>query len=295
MPDNAQPAPQKNEIFGAYKRKEYGWFIFYILFVVISARLGGAVGAAIGVLVIFALYRTLKNPVYSKTKKIFLSLVYLIGGVILIFLISALLLEGIYRMFGERAVASLSPEFQAAQSRTLSAAPFTSSTAPSLAEKPSATGLENAPYIDSRYAFSISYPMGWTTDTSKSTANQEYVEFDDPSNNEIALENITVEPAKGFDRQTFTKDVIAQFETTGAPYSNLQIVAQGNTMWDGQPAYEFEVTSDYTVNSQTYPFHGVYLVSVYSGTGYVFFAASLESIWAKYRDAFNSSASSFKF
>ena len=153
-----------NDIFGAYKRKEYGWFAFYIALVVIASRLGGVVGAVVSVLVVAGLYKTLKNPGYSTTRKTLLSILYAVGGVIVAYL-AAILFVGVSSQFaGDRTVDSLSPEFQAAQSRSLSDEPFMSNSTPQLTQDasviPATANLENTSYVDSKYKFRIKYPKG---------------------------------------------------------------------------------------------------------------------------------------
>jgi hypothetical protein len=151
--------------------------------------------------------------------------------------------------------------------------------------------LEKNSYTDPKYNFIISYPKGWTIDTSGKNAN---VEFDDLLDNEVAIETISVESDVS-DLQTYAKNVIKGFEYSSGANSNFKVIAQGNTTLDGQPAYEFEITYNFINNSQSYPFHGIYIISLNLNTGYVFFASSFEQLWDKYRDSFNASVLSFKF
>jgi hypothetical protein len=130
-----------NEITGAYKRKEYGWFVFYIATVVICARLAGAIGAAVSVLVVFYLYRAINNSAYSATKKVVLSAVYVIGGVVGTVILATLFTYGLAYIW-PRGVADQVLKDEP----PLQTTPFASNSTPSLlkGENPAASpDLEN--------------------------------------------------------------------------------------------------------------------------------------------------------
>lgn len=280
-----------------YERKEYWWFAFYIFLIVGAARFAGAIGAVVSVLVATGLYTTLKNNQYSVGKKVIFSILYVVSGIVAGFIAINVFVGSLTWFMGERAVDSLTPEFQEAQSRELVNESFKDhSTSESISTAPSTmntSNLEGAAYVDSSYGFSIRPPKGWLTDTSGTNAT---VEFGVPTNDEIALITVNAELARGYDLQTYAKSVIQGFfSSEGGPNSNLKIISEGNTTLAGVPAYQFEVTSEFTNNAETYPLHGTYVVAVHSDIGYVIFASSFEKIWSKYRDTFNASIASFKF
>lgn len=237
-----------------------------------------------------------------------LSLAYVVGGICLTLVAIYIFLGGFSLIFGDKAVDSLNPEYQAAQQRTVSNEPFESSTTPESSTVTNTTADENTSntssvstntsfdgsnYNDSKYGFSIKYPKGWIVDTSGTNAN---VEFDIPTADEVALITVSAESAKGYDLQTYSKNVIRGFfSSEGGNNANLKIVAEGNSTLAGSPAYKFEVTSDFINGSDVYPFHGVYVVSVHAGIGYVIFATSFESLWSKRIETYNSVIDSFKF
>ena len=236
-------------IAGAYKRKEYGWFVAYISVAVLATRLGGALGAAMSILVMAALYKIIKNTSYSTTKKILLSMASIVGGLVATYLAFILIVQGIYHVFGAKTAANLDPRYREAQARTLSVVPFNSSSTPSLgAQFADATqNLEAQPYTDARFGFGTKYPKGWTIDNSGTNAN---IEFDDPSSDELALITVSAEEVKGFDLSTYTKNVIQGFESAAGSYADPRILSQGTATLDGEPAYEFEITADYINNSK---------------------------------------------
>jgi hypothetical protein len=198
------------DISGAYKRKEYGWFIFYITVVVISARLAGIIGSIVSILVATALYKTVKNPAYSTTKKTVLSSAYVIGGIILTLVAATLLTYALARIWPQAVIPKM-----LASDPPLTSAAFTSSTTSSLLSAASANtsfpDLEAPKYTDAKLHFSIGYPNGWHVDTSGTNGN---VEFDDPSSNEVALETVTADNVQGYgyDFQTVVRGVLHNFK-----------------------------------------------------------------------------------
>lgn len=191
---------------------------------------------------------------------------------------------------------------QAAASKALSNAPpplttpFVSSTTPSVTEATNnaSKDLEVNKYIDAKYNFSINHIKGWSVDTSGTNAN---LEFDDPTTDEVALETVTVDDVQsyGYDFPTVAKGVIHNFKSSAGPNADVKVVAEGNTTLGGDPAYEYEITFNYIVGSQSYPFHGIFVISLHSGKAYSIYASSLEQIWGKYVSDFDASISSFQF
>jgi hypothetical protein len=86
MSEESNSTQTQPGIAGAYKRKEYGWFVAYISVVVLATRLGGALGAAMSILVMTVLYKIIKNTSYSTTKKILLSIGSIVGGLLATYL-----------------------------------------------------------------------------------------------------------------------------------------------------------------------------------------------------------------
>ena len=117
----------KNYVKEMYERKEYGWFAFYIFVVVVTARFAGAIGAIVSVLIVTGLYTVLKNQQYSVSKKIVLCILYVTGGIVAVLIAVNVFVGTISFFAGQRTADSLKPEFQDAQSRSLSDQPFTSS------------------------------------------------------------------------------------------------------------------------------------------------------------------------
>ncbi len=299
----------ENDIFGAYKRKEYGWFALYIAAVVIAWKLAGVVGGVVSVLVVAGIYKTVKSSASTATK-IALSTLYVVGGGVATYL-GVMLLVGFIlpQIFGQQAINNLNPDIREAETRTLSDQPFTSSSTPSTsgaAEEVSST-LQNPTtpspsaqtnpnmdsYKDPQWGFSIQYPKGWLLITDSEDAT---VQFDTPRQDEVALITVTAESSSGYDLQTYSK-LVQQgfFSSEGGPNANLKIIAQGNSTLNGHPVYQFEVTSDFINAGETYPFHGLYTVAVKDGVGYVIFGSSFEQRWAAHRDLFKASVASFRF
>jgi hypothetical protein len=290
-PDNQAPAHQG--IAGAYKRKEYGWFIFYIASLVISQRLAGIVGAVVSVLVATTLYKTIKSATYSRTKKIVLSLAYIIVGVVATLVISVMLTLGIAKIWPQAVVPQM-----LAKDPPLVSTSFVSSTTQGLIIGQSSNtlnvDLETNRYKDAKLNFSLSYPKSWTVDNSGTNGN---VEFDDPSQGEVALETVTAddEHSTGYDFQTVVRGVLHNFKTSAGSSGDVKVLAEGNTTLDGEPAYEYELTYNYVANSQSYPFHAIFVISLHSSVAYEIFASSLDSIWSKYNNAFVESISTFQY
>jgi len=281
------------DISSAYKRQEYGWFIFYIIAVVISVRLAGVVGAIASFLVVSALYKTVKNSAYSATKKFILSTAYVISGIIATLVAATLLTYVLAHIWPQAVVPRMLSYDPPLTSRT-----FTSSTTPSLLggadTGTSFPDLEATQYTDAKLHFSISYPKGWKVDTSGTNGN---VEFDDPSSHEVALETVTADNVQGYgyDFQTVVRGVLHNFKSSAGPNADIKILSEGNTTLNGEPAYEYEVTYNYEANGQSYLFHGLYVVWLHSDMAYSIFASSFEQVWDKYKNTFNESISSFKY
>lgn len=153
-----------------YEKKEYWWFAFYIFVIVGAARFAGAIGAIVSILVATGLYTTFKNSQYSVGKKIILSILYVIGGIVAGFIAINIFVGSLTWFMGERAVDSLTPEFHEAQSRELVDESFKDhSTSESISTAPptiNTSNLEEVAYVDSSYEFSVRAPKGWLIDTS---------------------------------------------------------------------------------------------------------------------------------
>jgi hypothetical protein len=286
----------KNYIKEAYDKKEYGWFSFFIIFFVLASMYGGALGAVLAFLVISGLYVTVKNPEFSSTKKVLFSGMYIIGGIVAYIAAVSLLWGGIYFFTNHKVGDSLRPEFQAAQQRPLNESQFTSNTAPvTLAAGTSVQtdNLSDTPYTNSKFKFSIQPPKDWIVDISGTDA---IVGFATPSQDDVALLNVNAETATGYDLQTYAKNVVEGFfSSENSSNTDLKVVAEGSTTLGGRPAYQFEITSNYVQGSDTYPIHGVYVVTMDSNIGYVVFASSFEQSWSKHWDDFSASIASFRF
>lgn len=288
-----------NPLNNLYKNKEYGWFFFYIIVEVSASMYGGALGAIISFLMVAGLYKTVKNNNYSVGKKSTIAILYILAGIAIFWLVAYLLAFTITKIWGERALDSVNPEFREAQSRILSNETFKeNSTSTSVSSTTPVNtviidkNLEKVSYVDSEYKFGINYPKGWIINTDSVDTT---VEFNTPRNDEVAIVTVTAEKVNGYDLQTYSKLVIQGFYSSqqGAN-KNLKIISEGNTTLAGKSAYKFETTFDYVNGSDVYPFHGYYVVLVDNNMGYVLFVSTFENLWSKYKETFNASVASFK-
>jgi hypothetical protein len=178
-----------NDIAKAYERKDYGWYIAFIMIIVIATRFGGAIGAACSVVVISLLYSTVKNENYSKNKKLVLSTVYLVGGLIVTGAIYLSIAEVIYHYWpqaipsnklapaSDQSVNSINTETAststAVDTETTNPPSPTNTTSPSIKV---ATTTHSAPTVSSAsgyksyqnqtmYIASLLHPSDWTATT----------------------------------------------------------------------------------------------------------------------------------
>ncbi len=79
-------------------KKPMVWLIVYIVLIVVGQQLAGVGGIIGGAFIAFGLNRAIRNPAYSKGKKILFSVLYAIGGVA-IALVIALLLTLVIRYY----------------------------------------------------------------------------------------------------------------------------------------------------------------------------------------------------
>jgi hypothetical protein len=246
--------------------------------------MAGVIGAAVSVLVVFYLYRAIKNPAHSAIKKVALSALYVIGGVVGTVILATLFTYGL--------------AYQGVADHVLkNEPPFTSNSTPSVLKSGTSgasADLENNNYMDAKTNFRIYYPKKWKIDTSGANGN---VEFDSPVDGEVALKTVTVENVQsyGYDLQTIARDVMHNFKSSAPSAGDVKVVAEGNTTLDGEPAYEYEVSYNYPNGSENIPFHAIYVISLHSGAAYTIFTSSMEQVWDKYKNAFNDSISSLKY
>jgi hypothetical protein len=85
------------------------------------------------------------------------------------------------------------------------------------------------------------------------------------------------------------------FESSAGPNANIKIVNQGSTDLNGQPAYKYELTFDYSQGGQSYPFHGIEIMAINKGIGYYIFASSLEQSWNADLPSLNNSIATFRY
>ncbi|MDB5244366.1 MAG: PsbP [Parcubacteria group bacterium] len=289
MTANEKISVTQQDILGAYNRKEYGWFALYILAVVLASRLAGVFGVVVSVIVVAALYKTLKNSKFSKKKKVTLSLAYILGGMVGTIVGVYLLSSAIYNLWPQAYIASV-----LSNDPKVSNADFVSSSTPNLASNTTTrdTSEVSLKYIDAKWKFSINYPKTWTVDMSGTNGD---VEFDNPTADDVALETISVGLADSYTPETYSQAVMHNFKVSGDENSNIKIISEGRTTLGGNPAYEYEVIYNYVNSGKNYPFHGIYITSIFNNLGYTIFASSFETTWAQNIQLFNSSIESFTF
>jgi hypothetical protein len=275
-----------NSINDTLKRKEYGWFVFFIAALVASARLAGVIGAVGAALILSGLYKVIKNETFSIKKKIGLSSVLIVGGITVILLIAGLLGLGISKV-----VRPNDPSAQQILNAT-NTSPVNFVTATSSNQNI----LEEKAYKDSKFKFEIQAPKGWIVNTNPPDLT---VQFDDPTPGQVAL--LIVGADKGIKQYTlrqFAAGAMQGFigDDSGGPDKQVRIISQGDTTLNGYSAYVVEYTYVYTLpDGQKFPFHATSFYVKNDDTGYSIFLSTQEEIWTKFKDTLLKSASTFKY
>ncbi|MBM3232955.1 hypothetical protein FJZ18_02185 [Candidatus Pacearchaeota archaeon] len=168
------------------EKKAWGWWILYLTLFIIGqqlAGLGGIIGAAI---IAFGIHRTIRNPNYSRGKKILFIVLYIIGGLVVAILILMALLSIIGGIFGGNYISNVKSNSNIEVNYT---APVGFKTFES-------KNLELS---------ALSYPSNWKATEDK--ANYQVV-FESPAQN--ALITVTLYDlgeGKTFNMNTYTADI----------------------------------------------------------------------------------------
>lgn len=185
-------------------KKSQGWMVLYIGLVIVGRQLAGIGGAIGGVFIAFGLNKVLRNPDYSKGKKVFYSILYSIGGIVMALAIGIALTLALQHYF------------------------------PTIEKK---SNVESTYQIPSNFTVyknqnmeisSLVYPTGWTVTEGK---KDEYeVNFQAPNKVANIMVNLTaLEAGQSLDYKTYTSRIIEQakteprisFEKTGEQIKNI--------------------------------------------------------------------------
>jgi hypothetical protein len=277
-----------NPVKKALEQKQYGRAFLYIALVVLGAQFAGIIGSVGAAIVIYGIHRVLTNSAYSTKRKWIQSLIYVIAGMLVVFIVESLVAT---------VLVSIWPN--AVLSNTLSKVPyssnsFVSSSTPNATKQATSTltDLKGASYTDAKDGFKINPPKNWVVNKDQTTSN---VEFDDPSQNTVGIETVSSDSAKAYTLSTYAKAVMYNFQSSAGPNADIKIVNQGSASLDGQPAYKYEVTYNYSQNGQTYPFHAIEIMAINNGVGYYIFATSMEQSWVEDAPKLNDSILTFHY
>src|SRR3989344_2026091 len=247
-----------DDISGAYRRKEYGWFIFYIFTLVVGARLWGIAGAVGVSIMIYGLYKTIKNSTISITRKILMSLAYIIGGIVTTIVIITILKFALFMIF-EIDFASTP-----AANQVLNATNAT--TTIQLKSSGNTSRLEKDPYVDAKSNFQIQPPKAFVV-----SQDGDVVGFGDPDQGSGAEIDVMVNPDIGnkYTLQEYAAGGIQGFVRDNPAIKNVQILSQGSSTLLGEPAYVVEYTHEYqTEKFGTYTVHVRAIYMIHDGVGY---------------------------
>ena len=274
-----------DNIAGAYKRKEYGWFAFYIFTLVVGVRLWGIAGAVGGSLMCYGLYKTIKDSTISTTKKTLLSLAYIIGGIVTTLVIITILKFALLTFFGIDS-ASTSAANQVLNSTN-------ATTTIQLKSSGNTSRLEKDPYMNAKSNFQIRPPKAFVV-----SQDGDIVGFGDPDQTSGAEIDVMVNPDIGnkYTLQEYAAGGIQGFVRDNPAIKNIQILSQGSSTLLGEPAYVIEYTHEYqTENFGTYTVHVRAIYMIHDGVGYNIHMTNVWDQWDKSVDLLMESALSFKF
>ena len=261
----------------AYKNKEYGWFITSIVGILASVKLAGIIGVLGFSLILSILYKIIKNPNLTQKKKVLLSSLNLIVGIII---------TGIVYYISVSTIINLTtnpPVKEIVDSNTAYPLEISSD---------STVNLEKELYINNESNFQIRQPLGWVADYSDS---QMIVQFNNPLQDKIGVITIASDTEMGkYSSKDYAAGTMQGFTEGGA--KDVKILAQGNVNINGEEAYivEFQYT-------QTIPdfgdlsIHAISASFVHKDRGYNILAVTQVETWSEYKATLNDSISTFRF
>lgn len=273
----------KNSITNTYKNKEYGWYVVYIFIIVVSFRIAGLIGLIASVLVISGLYKVAKNSEFSKKKKVLLSAVYVVCGIVGI-IVTVSLFKGILEKTSDVNFVSEPAAKEILDAKSLE--PF-KNVSKIVDEK-----NDNKEYLSEVNNFKINLPDGWVIN--QNAQNNIIVEFDDPTPNQLGAMTIGSDENVGnYSVKEYSAGIMEGMREEGA--DNVQIIKQEEIILNGNPAYSIEFNYDYKLSNETYKMHALSVALIHKGKGYAILCVTQDETWGLYSQSFWKSLSSFTF
>lgn len=185
-------------------KKSQGWMLLYLALLIVGQRLAGIGGAMGGAFIAFGLNKVLRNPDYSKGKKVFYSILYSIGGIVMALVIGIALTLALRYYF------------------------------PTIGQK---SNIESTYQVPSNFTAyknqnmeisSLAYPTGWTVTEGKKEEYQ--VNFQAPDRTANITVNLTaLDAGQTLDYKTYTAGLVEQakaepsinFEKTDEEIKNI--------------------------------------------------------------------------
>lgn len=294
-----------DNITGAYKRKEYRWF----LLIVLGTRVAGIGGAFGSTIIAFGLYRTIKNPEYSTLKKSILSVAYVIAGVVITLLIAALLSWLILTLTRKQTATTqeaMSSSPIPNEALPSSATPLATSTpfsarksqepsnntqAATSPESDAGGELDAKPYINQRYGFTIISPKGWILDEIGYAGTVAYflnrsIDKEDTYQWQVRI-NLGVTPGNaGF---TLGEYMAAEKNQVKLWSPQYQILSEEKKLING---HESDIISG-TFENEGHKFRNLQLFTLEGDNAYMISGTALNSTWERYKDVVAASVESF--
>ena len=277
-------------IWGAYKRKEYGWFVLLLVVLIATAQLAGLVGSAVSAVVLSLVYTTIKNDQYSLVKKILLSLAYVTGGVLLVMggLLFVVFILKRTSGGGTSDVAYTDLAKEVLQYQTTSTVDDTMFADKNL----DMSGVTSTYYVDAKNNFQIRPPIGWTIDASGKYVP---VEFDDPTPGQVAQETVDLDSEAGATStlQQSAANYIQGFSSAAGSLKGQKILSQGPFSIHGITAYKVEFAYTYPLTNQDVPMHSKLIVEAKNGVAYGILLTTQEKLWSQDERFLDASVSTF--
>lgn len=260
-----------------HKNKEYGWFIASIVGILASIKLAGIIGVLGFSLILSSLYKIIKNPNFTQKKKIMLSSLYLILGIVFTGIVYYIFASTLINLTTDPSVKKIVDSNVAYLLEVSS---------------DSSVNLEKELYVNNENNFQIKQPMGWSADYSDP---QMILQFNNPLQDKIGVITIASDTEMGkYSSKDYAAGTMQGFNESGA--KDVKILAQGNATINGEEAYivEFQYT-------QTIPdfgdlsIHAISASFVHKDRGYNILAVTQVETWNEYKASLRDSISTFEF